>query len=267
MPKLKRLLIAAISIVMVAACATTPTSLDITDADRIQSVGIISIAGSRFYDEQLGITVFGNDLKLHTITAWGLDQAWEEKLTATVAQNTNYDASLLKVDRQPLLKIYEKPESIFAQYNSADFTQIADELVAISTANNVDALLVLTTGAAEIAGTNQVLEGLGLFSTRSLLGLKPPTYLYMIGVLSLVDGQTGEVLVSRPLNEKQTGWFGGGPYSIYHEMPKERKSKRFQDFTEEDIAYLKTQYIELLEAAWAPSVSALLKPKAPSTTN
>jgi hypothetical protein len=61
------------ALVFLAALLAAPAYAKDEPASSQKRVGVISILGDQFYDDRVGLTVFGNKLQRHDVADWGLD--------------------------------------------------------------------------------------------------------------------------------------------------------------------------------------------------
>lgn len=249
----------ASAVVFFAALLAAPASAEEGSSSGQKRVGVISILGDQFYDDRVGLTVFGNKLQRHDVTDWGLDDFWESKIEAALADLSPDEIVPLAADRALLRVAYpsaEDEDGWLAQYRAPKFKRITEALQTIARDNQLDAIIVLASDAIDLAGTNQYLESFGAYRS----GKKGPAWFYMVSQLHLIDGASGKPTTSKWLEtaKREKTQFGRWPSE---RVPDELLDRRFDEYSGEEKAALAERFKAMPDAAFAPTLSKLLTPK------
>jgi hypothetical protein len=144
-------------------------------------IGVISAIGDRFAVQEVGLTIFGNELTDVPIEDWGFDDLVVARVRAVVP-----GVGVRKI---------AYPKAVFTPYEHPAptlFRNARDELTAIVrqvTANaGCERYLAVTRGVAQIAGTNQTTHGIGVVRTGTRLF--PHAALFANFQLTMFDGKT-----------------------------------------------------------------------------
>jgi hypothetical protein len=249
-----------VSLFAAIGCETVSSSqLSESAAQNIKRVGVVSIAGDTLFHDHVGVTAFGNKVQTFDVTEWALDNNWESKIETAVQSAGEFEVVDIVVDREELKSAYPSGEKgIIATYRIPKFKRITEDLKKIASENGVDALIILAGDAAELYGTNQVLENFGVLVSGRIFS-SATAQIYMTAKIYLIDGATGEVLAKRWLAEKH-GLFSS-PYAFFEVAPKIYAQKPFSELSGEEKTFLRDQFVAGPEKTWAPTVELLLAPK------
>lgn len=156
---MKRLWIGLVACLLLVGCAVAPKLAD-NDKAKIKTVAVVSLIGEKFHRVHVGFMVLNHRYSEHAIDDWKLDDN-AESLASGLLTRAGYQAVPLTVDRRALLKVHTSQD-----HKPLDFDLVRDELRAATAKQPVDAIVVLTKfrGEDAISNSNQLLEGVGLYS-------------------------------------------------------------------------------------------------------
>ncbi|MEZ5922541.1 MAG: hypothetical protein R3C60_14500 [Parvularculaceae bacterium] len=232
---------------------------DAAPAPQAKRIGVVSILGDLLYDDHIGFTAFGNKLEKHDVSEWGLDDVWEGKIGAALADLSGAEIVPLSADRAALRVAYptaDDEKSIIAQYRYPKLKRITETLRQLAADNQLDEIVMLASDAYELAGSNQSIESFGLVT----FGGSGPGFYYMVADLYLIDGATGEAKTSKSLQDAHSDreHFGKLPSM---KIPDELKKTRFSAYTDEQKAALGEEFKTMADEAIPLTLSKLTAPK------
>lgn len=250
---------AAALLLLISAGLATPVAAQDDVSPVVQRIGVVSILGDLLYDDRVGLTVFGNKLQRHDVSAWGLDDVWEDKIEAALTAVTAAEIVPLTIDRTVLRSAYptaEDEDGWIAQYRAPKFKRITEALQTIARENGLDAIILLASDAIDLAGTNQFLESFGAYRS----GKKGPAWFYIVSQLHLIDGATGKPTTSEWLEtaKREKTQFGRWPSE---RVPDELLDRRYDEYSDEEKAALAERFKAMPDAAFLPTLTKLFAPK------
>jgi hypothetical protein len=145
-------------------------------------IGVIPHLRDRFAVQTIGLTAFGNDLKVVPIESWGLDDLVVARVRAAAGtriavRRITYPANAFEP--------FDNPPSRLFRNASKDLKGVVQT---IAGAGGCERYVVVIKGVGEWVGTNQLLEGIGMVNRGTY------TYLFADTSLLVFDGHTFEVL-------------------------------------------------------------------------
>jgi hypothetical protein len=151
-------------------------------AQRGPCIGVIPHLRDRFAVQTIGLTMFGNDLKEVPIESWGLDDLVVARVRAAAGtriavRRIAYTANAFEP--------YDNPPNRLFRNASKD---LKDVVQAIAGAGGCERYVVVIKGMGQWAGTNQLLEGIGVVNRGTY------TYLFADTTLFVFDGHSFDVL-------------------------------------------------------------------------
>jgi hypothetical protein len=190
----------SITVVALVGCATpTPREVPASAVQGIKRFGVVSVAGSEFTRQYVGVTVFGNELEVKDIRGWGLNKEYEDQLgaaaeralgTATYISGTYSTTDFMKVNdpNGP----WDAPA-----FSGPNWDGIEAAAKAACQKDSLDALFVMTRRKSGdiFGGTNQRVIGVGAYSRRDR------SLLHFLSVVGLVDCKTGKPLAERYITQ------------------------------------------------------------------
>lgn len=201
-------LLAIGAVVALAGCATEPSKVEQGNLSRIKNVGVVSVAGDPFHMVHVGLTAFQNRRSEAAVADWRLDEEAENLVKSTLEKGGRYRVFPLQPDRAALRKAHTgKP------MDPIDFELVGKELRPALAAQPVDAIIVLARypGEDAISGSNQRIEGVGLYARAPLTSDVKILAPYASYGIWIIDGATLKPLGSRQAimpREKGSGAIG-----------------------------------------------------------
>jgi hypothetical protein len=149
-------------------------------------IGVIPHIGESFALENIGITVFGNELKKVPIESWGLDDLLVARVRAAAGPH-------LAVRRMAY------PTNAFATFDDPppfhngenDLKEIAQT---VSRAGACERYIVAVRDAIRIGDSNIIVRGIGVFHRGGLIDRFNTDILFVLTALYVIDGRSFEIL-------------------------------------------------------------------------
>jgi hypothetical protein len=196
-------------------------------------IGVIPHIGDRFAVQQIGITIFGNDLKEVPIEPWGLDDLVVARVRA--AAGARFAVRRIAYGSRAF-DPYDNPPSRLFRNGEADLKAVVQS---ITHAGECERYVVVVKGSAQYSNTNQRMEGIGVLHSGIGNGLLSRTNLFAISSLMVLDGRSYEIL--------KRGAGGGGTLVLQSLMLGGRTPMR-----------------ELEDFAWPPMPDAVMSLREPT---
>jgi hypothetical protein len=151
-------------------------------AQRGPCIGVIPHLRDRFAVQTIGLTAFGNDLKEVPIESWGLDDLAAARVraaagTRVAVRRIAYPANAFEPFDNPPSRLFRNAEK-----------DLKGVVQTIAGAGGCERYVVVIKGVGQWAGTNQLLEGIGVVNRGTF------TYLFADTSLLVFDGHTFDVL-------------------------------------------------------------------------
>lgn len=119
-------------------------------------IGVISAIGDRFSVQHVGLTMFGNEYLEAPIETWGIDDLFVAKVRAaapgTAVRKIAYASGAFKPYYQPEAKLFRNDRN--------DLTALVRQIAGTA---NCERYVVATKVRVSVDGTNQSIEGLGVY--------------------------------------------------------------------------------------------------------
>ena len=151
-------------------------------AQRGPCIGVIPHLRDRFAVQTIGLTMFGNDVKEVPIESWGLDDLVVARVRA--AAGTHFAVRRIAYPANAF-EPYDNPPNRLFRNASKDFKEVVQ---AIAGAGGCERYVVVIKGRGQWAGTNQLLEGIGIVNRGTY------THLFADTDIFVFDGHTFDVL-------------------------------------------------------------------------
>lgn len=145
-----RLVTGLLVITFLAACAGVPVGLAPEARERIRSYIVVSLVADNARFGYVGFTVLGNEVHLHPISRWGLDEFIESRLHRILAEKAGKPVVTAEFDRDALLKRaylmrdVNSPDGVRSGAMQPNLELIRDDLSAIARKTGVDAVVLVT---------------------------------------------------------------------------------------------------------------------------
>lgn len=249
---------AVILSVLLAACATPPSSIAPATASTIKRLSAISVSGDRFRRLYVGLTVFGNEYDERPIPDWGLDSEYEAQIE--LAAKKVFTANYVKV-------AYSRADFIHANdlngpYDAPAFwgpnwSTIQPYVKSVCAHDSLDALLVVAareTGDI-FGGTNQSVIGAGIY-TRGRTSI-----LHYLAAVSLYECKTAKVLATRNVGRNGGARAGTMVQPPAVDLPEVISRVPTSQWTPEIEQQIRSILLELPKAAWDDTLGAMVQPR------
>jgi hypothetical protein len=119
-------------------------------------IGVISAIGDQFSVQHVGLTMFGNEYMEAPIEAWGIDDLFVARVRAaapgTAVRKIAYASGAFKP--------YYHPEAKLFRNDRDDLTALVRQIAGTA---NCERYVVATKARVSVDGTNQSIEGLGVY--------------------------------------------------------------------------------------------------------
>lgn len=160
-------------------------------------IGVISHVGEVSI-QQVGIMVFGNDLKEVPVPGWGLDDLVVARVRAAAGPRGN----VRKIAYAPgAFAPYDRPEATLFRNPEKDLTSVVQ---AVAKTAGCERYVVVVQGGSQFMTTNQTVNGIGVVSYAGVR-----TYLFVLTSIYVYDGRSFAVLKRGA---------GGGRYVPFSDM-------------------------------------------------
>lgn len=154
-------------------------------AQRGPCIGVIPHLG-RFVVQKIGMTVFNNERDEVAMESWALDDLVVARVRAVAG--TRYAVRRIAY-AGTAFDPYDHPPSRLFRNADADLKGVVQT---IARGGGCERYVVVVKAQSQYAGTNQMVEGLGIINRGSLLLSR--TYLFALTLILVYDGHTFEVL-------------------------------------------------------------------------
>jgi hypothetical protein len=119
-------------------------------------IGVISAIGDQFSVQHVGLTMFGNEYMEAPIETWGIDDLFVARVRAAAP-----GAAVRKIAyASGAFKPYYHPEAKLFRNDRDDLTALVRQIAGTS---NCERYVVATKARVSVDGTNQSIEGLGVY--------------------------------------------------------------------------------------------------------
>ena len=240
---------------ILASCATDQP-LPKETISQLKRVGVVSQTSDSLYRQYVGVTVFGNELDVEDISAWNLDEIYEEQLATAVRGVFKSEALVLTQYRSQFgdVNSLNGPYSAPAFWGP-NFDKIGDVTRRVCQEQALDAVIVVARwqSADILGGTNQKVEGVGVYARRG------NAKAHVLSEIGFMECKSGKVLTVGRLIKPTAGHsdsfrervvtapfdpaVAAKPYSTWSQAEKDR---------------LKQILSELPTDAWEPTLRSML---------
>jgi hypothetical protein len=149
-------------------------------------IGVIPRIGDVFAVKKIGLTVFNNEYSEVPIESWGLDDLVVARVRA--AAGTRFAVRRIAY-ASDAFETFDHPEKRVPKYFDEGLKTIMET---ITRSDQCERYFLVLKGAAEFAGTNQRIKGIGIVN-RGFAALST-TYLHALSYIMVFDGRTYETL-------------------------------------------------------------------------
>jgi hypothetical protein len=163
-----------------AAGARAPAS---TETGPCQ-IGVISAIGDQFSVQHVGLTMFGNEYMEAPIDAWGLDDLLVTRVRAAAPGIAVRKITYANGAFRP----YYHPEAKLFRNNRDDLTALVRQIAGSA---NCERYIVATKSRVSVDGTNQSIEGVGVYKNWASPSGRGVVVAYFF--LNVFDGRTFEI--------------------------------------------------------------------------
>jgi hypothetical protein len=176
------------ALLLLAACAITPSKIEPTSLGRIKTVGVISAVGDSLSYKEIAIMVFGNDLVEQPAAEYGIDPYVIGEVTKELSghyrvQPVTYDVG----DFLPNKVTVANSQGMFDDGDPIG-TVIRNKVKP----NDLDAYVVVLKADSGVFNTNQSVRGFGLI--RRAMAFYHMYWAHATYYVAVIDGHTGKVL-------------------------------------------------------------------------
>jgi len=182
-----------LSMLLVSGCSGVPTAfappVTVDTSKGRQSIGVISMLGTTFSMQKVGVTVFGNEYKSAPIASWGIDDV----ITTKVTRLLGGDADVKRISYpKDAFAAYEAPGGLFRDHNA----EFKDALRKVTAGQKYDLYLAVVVGGSAFGSTNQFVRGIGIVQGSSVFANQ--MWIHALFHMRLFDGRTLELLGWKP---------------------------------------------------------------------
>lgn len=234
--------ILAIVAALLAGCVSAPPrDIPAHAVHGMKRFGVVSVTGSEFIRQYVGITAFGNEREVKAIGDWRLDEKYERQL-GTAAERV-LGATFIKADypTAEFMKVNDPNGPWDAPaFSGANWAGIEATAKATCQKENLDALFVLARRKSGdiFGGTNQRVEGIGIYARRGI------SVLHLLSRIGLIDCKTGKLLGDHEVLRRAT-------------LPEELASP-IADWSTESESRIRQQLSEVPGVFWENTLRILL---------
>jgi hypothetical protein len=192
---------ASFCLILLSGCSGLPTAFDppvaVDSSKGRRSIGVISTIGTKFAVQKVGVTVFGNELNVVPIGAWGIDDAVNAKLASLLGADA--EVKRIPYDKDAFAA-YEAPGGLFRDYNA----ELTDALRKVTASQKCDLYLVVVATGSAYGSTNQSVSGLGILQGSSVFINQ--MWVHALFQIRLYDGRTLALLGWKPARLRESGF-------------------------------------------------------------
>jgi hypothetical protein len=179
-------------------------------------IGVISAVGDRFTLQHIGLTVFGNEFTEAPIESWGLDDLVVTRVRAAAVGSS---VRRIAYSRGAFEPYYHPPKQLFRDASN-DLPAVVRQIAMNA---NCGRYLVITRSGGQVAGTNQIAEGIGVLTNWSSGAFKKGALFAFIRV-TVFDGKTFAK------HEDPLGGFGARLAASLSKLTKDENFQSLDDF-------------------------------------
>jgi hypothetical protein len=241
--------------ILLAACGTAQ-KLPADTAGPSKRIGVVSQIGDSLNKQFIGVTVFGNTRDRQDISTWKLDALYEEQLADAVKTAFKAETVLLSDVRAEFAGVNSLtgPWSAPAFWGP-NFEVIADITKRTCQAKGLDAIVVVAKWTSQdiLSGTNQVLEGVGIFGRRGIATA------HVLAKLGYMDCRSGKAMAeSRVLKAATATNSSFAKRVVASPLDAEFGESPYTTWTRADKARIWEVFGSLPSSAWLPTLQEML---------
>jgi hypothetical protein len=246
--------VTTLAIVLIAAVCAGCTSIPINTTAppealaRYKRIGVVSITTqtfSRVYEGLLSV-----EREQIDSSSWDIDSKYEQQIATELSSMGGFEAVRGTYSRSEFFRLgYDKSGLNWDALEGPSRNYCGE--------TKVDAILVALAGYSGdfMAGTHQRISGAGFISRFHAQNL---SYLHLITIVALVDCQSAKPVAARGLASLRDGM----PFQILRASPvmaapKEVARAPLLQLTDQQIAAIKNNLVDLPRKSWAPTLSAI----------
>ena len=238
----------SLAAVLIAGCATPNPTVSADTANRLKTIGVISVAANTFTRQYVGVTVFGNEREQKNLSSWNVNATYEAQLASAIESVFGAKAVQRSYSPAAFAKLHDLNGPWDAPaFSGPNWSAIEGATLSYCATTGVDAVVIagrVKTG--DIFGrTNQAVEGLGIYSRRGT------SIMHLLAVVGLLDCRTGKPLAARSFSSQ------GSPTPMKR-LSEELGRMRIAEWTPEVEQELKKMAIELPDEAWADALKRMV---------
>jgi hypothetical protein len=233
-----------------AGCASIPinTTAPPEALARYKRIGVVSTtteAFSRVYEGLLSV-----EREQIDSSSWDIDSKYEQQIATELSSMGEFEAVHGTYSRSEFFRLGYDKSGLNWDALEGPFRNYCGE-------NRVDAILVALAAYSGdfMANTHQRISGAGF-----IVGFHVPTlsYLHLITIVALVDCQSAKPVATRGLSSLRDGTSSqilrASPVMA---APKEVARTPLKQLTDQQIAAIKNNLVELPRKSWAPTLRAI----------
>jgi hypothetical protein len=253
-PKLSLLVVVALFV----GCATPLPTVPSETLSRLKRVGVVSVAANKFTRQYVGVTVFGNELEAKPISDWDINSNYEAQIAIAVESVLGANAIRANYSAEQFSHVNDVNGPWDARaFMGPNWGAIEEASRNFCSANSLDALVVAGRIKTDdmFGGTNQLVEGAGIYSRRDI------DLLHVLSVVGLIDCKSGKPLATRALMRRAPGsHIDSKVFFPLQKLPSEIARMRIADWTPAIEAQIKQTLISLPGTGWADTLRLMLSP-------
>lgn len=147
-------------------------------------IGVISAIGDQFSVQHVGLTMFGNEYMEAPIDAWGIDDLFAARVRAAAPGMAVRKIAYASGAFRP----YYHPEAKLFRNDRDDLTALVRQIAGTA---NCERYVVATKARVSVDGTNQSIEGLGVYKNWASPSGRGVVVAYFR--ISVFDGRTFDI--------------------------------------------------------------------------
>jgi hypothetical protein len=237
---------------MLAACSTAPVKVAPEQRSAIKRIGISVHVADQLTRQHVGITVFGNEAETLDIHDWNMDPVFEQQLAAAASKVLTAETIILSRPDSGLAVV----NSLNGPYNAPAFWGPNFDAVKIGVQRScrehaLDGVLIAAKGKTGdfLGGTNQPLEGIGVYSRIKVYAA------HALIKLAYIDCKVGSALAVSTVQKAalSNSWQSAADLrkrALTHNLSAKLAKKPLPKWTAEEKEVLKQTLTSLPEGSW-----------------
>ena len=247
--------ILTITAIVISGCATVDP-IPAEKFNQMKRVGVVSQTADILNKKYIGITVFGNKTESQNILSWDIDSSYERQISKAVRDIFKAEAiSIQEKDAG-----FQKVNSLNGPYDAQafwgpNFDAIKEATLRACQAHALDSIVVAARWKIEdvIGGTNQSVEGVGIYSRRS--GSKA----HVFAKVGVMDCKTGKPLtvanLLHPETDKEKSFRAR---LVVTAANTEIANKPISEWSDLEKENLRRQFVEMPGQAWEATLMRMV---------